>query len=127
MVDYYSEPPNAPRAVGPYSPAVGTDSLVFLSGQIPIDPATGKLVVGGFEDQAEQVLKNLKAVLTYIGLDFSDVVKTTVFLADLADFAKLNEIYAKHFDPSKPARSTFQVAGLPMGARVEIELIAARR
>ena len=127
MVDYYSEPPNAPRAVGPYSPAVGADSLVFLSGQVGLDPATGKLVGSGFEEQAEQVLKNLKAVLTYIGLDFSDVVKSTVFLTDLNDFAKFNELYGRHLDPYKPARSTFQVAGLPMGARIEIEMIAMKR
>ena len=114
----------APAAIGPYSQAVKTGNLVFLSGQIPIDPATGELVPGGLAEQAQQVFANIKAVLQTAGTSLSNVVKSSVFLADLNDFAQLNIIYAEHFGEHKPARSTFQVAALPKGAKVEIEIIA---
>ena len=114
----------APAAIGPYSQAVKTGNLVFLSGQIPIDPATGELVPGGLAEQAQQVFANINAVLQTAGTSLSNVVKSSVFLADLNDFAQLNIIYAEHFGEHKPARSTFQVAALPKGAKVEIEIIA---
>ncbi|MCB1146197.1 MAG: RidA family protein [Leptospiraceae bacterium] len=114
----------APAAIGPYSQAVKTGNLVFLSGQIPIDPATGELVPGGLAEQAQQVFANIKAVLQTAETSLSNVVKSSVFLADLNDFAQLNIIYAEHFGEHKPARSTFQVAALPKGAKVEIEIIA---
>jgi 2-iminobutanoate/2-iminopropanoate deaminase len=116
----------APSAVGPYSQAVATDDLVFCSGQVGIDPATGELVSGGVEAETERVLKNLEAVLDAAGCSFGDVVKTTCFLADIGDFATFNAIYARSFPDPPPARSTFQVAALPKGARVEIEAIAVR-
>jgi 2-iminobutanoate/2-iminopropanoate deaminase len=125
-IKYTSDAPNAPKAVGPYSQAVEAWNFVFLSGQLGIDPATGKLAEGGFEAQTEQVLLNLKAVLAHRGLDFSRVVKTTVFLTDLGNFQKFNEIYTRHMEAHKPARSTFQVSALPLGGAVEIELVAAR-
>lgn len=114
----------APPAIGPYSHAVRTGGLLFTSGQIPLSPVTGHLVEGGIEAQAEQVFQNLAAVLSAAGLDFSSVVKATVFLADLADFSAVNAIYAKHFPNNPPARSCVQVAALPAGAGIEIELIA---
>lgn len=116
----------APKAIGPYSQAIearGTRTL-FLSGQIPLDPATGELVQGSIEEQTARVLENLGAVLHAAGAGFEQVVKTTVFLADLADFAKMNEIYGRAFPNVPPARSTVQVAALPRGARIEIEAIA---
>ncbi len=116
--------PNAPAAIGPYSHAIAVGDLLFTSGQIPLDPATGKLAGETIELQAEQVLKNLEAVLAAYQMDFSNVVKTTVFLTDLADFATVNSIYASRFPTDPPARSCVQVAGLPGGAKVEIELIA---
>ena len=114
----------APAAIGPYSQAVKAGGFVFCSGQIPLDPATGKLVEGDVEVQTRQVLQNLEAVLTEAGADWSLVVKTTIFLADLADFAKVNAIYGEKFPEAPPARATVQVAALPMGVRVEIEAIA---
>ncbi|EPR40226.1 endoribonuclease L-PSP [Desulfovibrio sp. X2] len=114
----------APAAIGPYSQAVRTGSLVFCSGQIPLDPKTGELVPGGIAEQAEQSLTNLAAVLEAAGSSLEGVVKTTCFLADLADFAAFNTVYAKFFTADCPARSTFQVAGLPKGARVEVEAVA---
>lgn len=117
---------NAPAAIGPYSHAVWAGDLLFTSGQIPLVPETGKLAEGGIEAQAEQVLNNLSAVLAAAGLDFSNVVKTTVFLTDLADFAAVNAIYATRFPSAPPARSCVQVAALPAGARMEMELIASR-
>jgi 2-iminobutanoate/2-iminopropanoate deaminase len=114
----------APKAVGPYSQAVRTGNLVFTAGQIPIDPQTGKLVQGGIKEQARRVLENLKAVLEAAGTDFSKVVKCTVFLDDLKNFAEFNELYGAYFTSDQPARSAFQVAGLPLGAKVEIEMIA---
>jgi 2-iminobutanoate/2-iminopropanoate deaminase len=116
----------APGAVGPYSHAIGIGDLVFCSGQIGLDPATGNLVEGGIEAQTERVLKNLTAVLDAAGLGFADVVKTTIFLADINDFASVNGIYGTYMPDPPPARSTFAVAALPKGAIVEIEAIAVR-
>lgn len=121
----------APAAVGPYSQGVATGSgpgsLVFVSGQVPLDPATGALVEGGIAEQAEQVLVNLGAILQAAGLGYDDVVKTTVLLADIADFTTVNEVYARYFTgPVLPARAAFAVAALPLGAGVEIEAVAVR-
>lgn len=116
----------APSAVGPYSQAIATHDLVFCSGQVGLDPATGELVPGGIEAETERALKNLEAVLDASGCSFGDVVKTTCFLADIADFATFNAIYARFFPDPPPARSTFQVGALPKGARVEVEAIAVR-
>ena len=116
----------APAALGPYSQAIDTGSLVFCSGQVGIDPAGGDLVPGGIEPEVKRALDNLAAVLDAAGVTFADVVKTTVFLADLSDFATMNGIYGGYFPDPPPARSTFQVAGLPTGARVKIEAIAIR-
>jgi len=114
----------APRAIGPYSQAVRSAGFVFLSGQIPLDPATGELVAGDVRRQTEQVMTNLAAVLESAKRSFDDVVKATIYLVDLADFAVVNEVYGARFGPSPPARSTVQVAALPRGARVEIDLVA---
>lgn len=116
----------APAAIGPYSQGIGAGDLVFCSGQLGLDPATGDLVPGGVEAEAERALRNLAAVLDAAGLGFADVVKTTIFLADIGDFGAVNAIYAKHMPDPPPARSTFAVGALPKGARVEIEAIAAR-
>ena len=115
---------NAPGAIGPYSQAVKTGGMVFCSGQIPIDVATGEFVSNDVAEQTEQVLKNLSAVLEAAGTSLNNVVKTTVFLADMSDFAAMNEIYAKYFNENKPARATVQAARLPRDARVEIDCIA---
>jgi 2-iminobutanoate/2-iminopropanoate deaminase len=115
---------NAPAAIGPYTQAVKGGGLVFLSGQVALDPASGQLVGGDIRRQTEQVLKNLEAVLAAAGSSLAAVVKTTVFLADLNDFAAMNEIYARFFPQNPPARATVQVARLPKDARVEIDLIA---
>jgi 2-iminobutanoate/2-iminopropanoate deaminase len=114
----------APRAVGPYSQAVSLDGWLFTSGQVGLDPATGKLVAGGFEPQARQVLANLRAILRNAGVDFDRVVKVTVFLADLGDFAQLNAIYGEAMGTNRPARTTVQVAALPIGAAIEIDMVA---
>jgi 2-iminobutanoate/2-iminopropanoate deaminase len=114
----------APAAIGPYSQAIRAAGLVFTSGQLPIDPATGKIVDGGFESQAGRVMENLCAVLEAAGTDLSRVVKTTVYLADIGDFSAFNEVYSGYFSSDPPARSAFQVAALPLGARVEIEMVA---
>jgi 2-iminobutanoate/2-iminopropanoate deaminase len=119
--------PDAPAAIGPYSQAIRSGDLVFTSGQVALDPATGALVTGGIEPQTTRVLENLKAVLTASGLGLADVVKTTVFLKDMADFTAMNAIYANYFAPegvTAPARSTVQVAALPKDALVEIECVA---
>ncbi|MDZ7598335.1 MAG: RidA family protein [Desulfobacterales bacterium] len=116
----------APRAIGPYSQAVKACKLVFLSGQIPLDPATGELVAGSIEDQTVRVMENLKAVLAACQLTFEDVVKTTIFLTDMADFAKVNAVYGGYFTQLPPARATVQVVALPKGARVEIEAVASQ-
>ena len=115
---------NAPAAIGPYSPGIQTGNMVFLSGQLGIDPATGKMPEG-VEAQAKQSLANVEALLTAAGASFADVVKTTVYLADIADFAAFNEVYAKYFT-SKPARSCVAVKDLPKGALCEIEAIAEK-
>ena len=115
---------NAPGAIGPYSQAVKTGNMIFCSGQIPIDPATGEFVSNDVAEQTRQVLKNLSAVLEAAGANLNHVVKTTVFLADMNDFTAMNEIYAEFFSENKPARATVQAARLPRDARVEIECIA---
>ena len=114
----------APKAIGPYSQAIRTDFGLFTAGQVGIDPATGELVSGGIEDQTRQVLKNLQNVLEAGGSSLANVVKTTVFLRDMNDFAKMNAIYSESFGANPPARSTVAVAGLPKGALVEIEAVA---
>ena len=118
--------PNAPDAIDPYSQAIETDGYLFTSGQIPINPATGEVEGTTIEEQAEQVMKNIGAVLKAAGLDFSHVVKTTCFLADLADFAAFNAVYGKYFPEAAPARSCFAVAGLPKGAKLEVETICVK-
>ncbi len=118
------KPLKAASAVGPYNQAVRIGDLLFCAGQIPIDPATGNLVSGDIKVQAERVLENVKAILDDQNLTFANVVKSTVFLTNLADFAGMNEVYAKYFTADFPARSTIQVAGLPKGANVEIEVMA---
>ena len=114
----------APKAVGPYSQAISTGNLLFTAGQVAIDPATGKLVEGGIQDQTRQVMENLRAILTAARTDFTKVVKSTVFLQDIKTFADFNQVYAAYFPSEPPARSTFQVGALPLGAMVEIEMIA---
>jgi len=119
--------PAAPAAVGPYSQAIASGELVFCSGQIALDPTTGELVAGGIEAEAERVLRNLTAVLDAAGCTLADVVKTTIYLADIGDFAAVNAVYARFMPDPPPARSTFAVAALPKDARIEIEAIAVRR
>lgn len=119
--------PGAPAAVGPYSHAVAAGGLLFLSGQTPIDPATGALVDGDVGTQTRRALDNLAAVLAAAGLTFDDVVRCTVYLVDMADFAAMNAAYGAVFAAPPPARTTIAVAGLPLGAQVEIEAVAARR
>ena len=117
--------PDAPEPIGPYNQAIKSGHLLYTSGQIPIDPATGDLVDGGIREQTIQVLENLKAVTEAAGGTLGDVIKTTVFLADMRDFAEFNVVYAEYFgEENAPARSTVQVAALPKSSRVEIELIA---
>lgn len=123
---------DAPAAIGPYSQAQvvrthGGNRMVFTAGQIALDPATGQLVEGGIAEQTERVFRNLAAVLAGAGVGFDDVVKTTVYLADMADFQAMNEVYARHLGVSLPARTTIAAAGLPRGARVEIDCIAIGR
>ena len=117
----------APKAIGPYSQAITMDGLVFTAGQVALDPQSGELVGRTTAEQTEQVFANLEAVLAAAGSALGNVVKTTVYLADMADFGQMNEVYAKHFGSHKPARSTVQAAGLPKGARVEIDLIAVKQ
>ena len=114
----------APAAIGPYSQAIAAGGLLFTAGQIPIDPRTGNVVPGDVRDQTERVLENLAAILSAAGTSFDRVLKTTCFLADMADFAAFNEVYGRSFPSSTPARSTVQVAKLPLGARVEVECVA---
>ena len=123
MIDVVSTE-NAPGAIGPYSQAIKTNGLVFCSGQIPIDPSTGEFVSTEVSEQTEQVLKNLSEVLLAAGTSLAKVVKTTVFLADMGDFAEMNEVYGRYFSDNKPARATVQAARLPKDARVEIDCIA---
>ncbi len=117
----------APQAIGPYSQAVIAGDLVFTAGQIPLDPETMQMIEGDVVEQTDRVLRSLAAVLAAAGTDLSHVVKTTVYLADMADFPRMNEVYAEHFSGHKPARSTVQAGALPKNARVEIDAIAVRR
>jgi 2-iminobutanoate/2-iminopropanoate deaminase len=114
---------SAPQAIGPYSQGVIANGLLFTAGQIAIDPQTGRLVDGGFPEQTERVLKNLSAVVEAAGATWGDVVKTTVYLHDMADFPTFNEMYGRHIGDARPARSTVQAAGLPRGALVEIDAV----
>ena len=115
---------DAPKAIGPYSQAVSVDGWLYTAGQVALDPATGELVGGGFEEQARRVFENLRQVLESAGCTFSNVIKATVYIVDFADFPKLNAIYAEAMGDHRPARSTVQVAALPKGALVEIDLVA---
>ena len=114
---------NAPAAIGPYSQANQVNGMLFISGQLPIDPATGKFVEGGVAEQTHQSLKNVKAILNEAGYDFCDVVKTTVFLSDIADFAAMNEVYKQYYQSECPARSAFAVKSLPMGVWLKLKLL----
>lgn len=116
----------APAAIGPYSQAIEANGMVFVSGQLPVDAKTGEFVLGGAAEQARQSLENIKHILTETGLTMADIVKTTVFLADMSYFADMNAVYANYFDGAFPARSAIAVKALPKGALVEIECIAAR-
>jgi len=117
--------PGAPQAIGPYSPAIRAGHLLFVSGQVPIDPATGRMVDGDIAAQTRRVFENIGALLTAGGRSFADVARTTVFLADMNDFAGMNEVYGQYFSEPYPARATVQVARLPKDARVEIDVIAS--
>ena len=119
--------PKAPAALGPYSQAVEQNGLVFCSGQVALDPESGTIVKGGIEFETRRVLQNIGEVLAAAGLDFVDVVKTTVFMVDLSEFETMNRIYGEHFEQPYPARSTVQVAALPRGARIEVEVVATKR
>jgi 2-iminobutanoate/2-iminopropanoate deaminase len=114
----------APEAVGPYSHAIHAGNLVFTSGQLPIDPGSGKVVEGGIKEQTRQVMENLRAILEAAGADFSKVIKVTVYLDEIRSFAQFNEVYGEFFPSEQPARSAFQVAALPLGAMVEVDMIA---
>ena len=118
--------PNAPAAIGPYSQAIKAGNLLFLSGQIPLDPATGQLVSGGIEPQTRQVFANIGAILEAAGLSFANVMSATVYVTDMNDFGKVNEIYATYFSAPAPARATVQVARLPKDSLVEIQVVASR-
>lgn len=118
--------PDAPRAIGPYSQAMLTGGQVFTAGQIALDPASMELVPGGVAEQTERVMQNLRAILEAAGSGMSSVIRTTVYLIDMGDFAAMNEVYARHFGDHRPARSTVAVAALPKGARVEIDAIGIR-
>jgi 2-iminobutanoate/2-iminopropanoate deaminase len=117
---------HAPKAIGPYSQAIETNGMLFISGQVPIDPATGKIVEGGIKEQTEQVMKNIGAILKAAGYDFSDVVKSTCLLSDMANFVEMNEVYGSFYTENPPARAAYGVVRLPLGALVEIETIAAK-
>jgi len=117
---------SAPKAVGPYSQAVETNGLLFISGQIPIDPAIGKIVEGGIKEQTHQVLKNIGAILKAAGYEYKDVVKSTCLLSDMDNFAAMNEVYAQYYAENPPARAAYGVVRLPLGAMVEIETIAMK-
>lgn len=123
-IECFQEIANAPKAVGPYSPAVKVGNMYFLSGQVGLNPATGTLVAADIESQTEQALANLKSVLTGLSLSFENVAKSTIFLTDMANFQTVNSLYGAAFGDHKPARSTIQVSALPLGAIVEIEMIA---
>lgn len=117
---------NAPAPIGPYNQAIQYGDMLFVSGQIAIDPATGELVQGDIQAEARQVMENLKAVLAAAGMDFSNVIKSTIFLMDMGQFAQVNEVYGSYFTDNPPARETVQVAGLPKGVNVEISVIAGK-
>lgn len=116
----------APKAIGPYSQAVEANGMLFISGQVPIDPATGKLVEGDIREQTEQVMKNIGAILEAAGYTFSDVIKSTCLLSDMSNFAAMNEVYGKYYPSDSPARAAFGVVKLPLGALIEIETIATK-
>jgi 2-iminobutanoate/2-iminopropanoate deaminase len=118
--------PDAPKAIGPYSQAVIANGTIYISGQIPIDPSTGKFVAGGITEQTEQVMKNIGAILKEAGFDFGDVVKSTCLLSDMANFAAMNVVYGSYYPENPPARAAYAVVNLPMGALVEIETIACK-
>ncbi|MBN1197343.1 MAG: RidA family protein [Candidatus Aminicenantes bacterium] len=117
---------NAPAAIGPYSQAIEVAGTLYISGQVPVDPETGKIVEGGIEAQTERVLKNIGAILEAAGLEFEHVVKSTVLLDDIGNFSQMNEVYKSFYKENSPARAAFQVAALPLGAMIEIETIAVR-
>jgi len=117
---------DAPGAVGPYSQAVEKGGMLFISGQVPVDPATGQVVPGGIKEQTTQVMENIKALLSASGYELSDVVKSTCFLSDMANFKAMNEVYGSYYTTDQPARSAFAVKELPLGVLIEIETIAAR-
>ena len=117
---------NAPKAVGPYSQAIEKNGMLFISGQIPLDPKTGKFVEGGIVEQTIQVMENIGAILKEAGYDFTDVIKSTCLLSDMNDFAAMNEVYARYYQEEPPARAAFGVVRLPLDALVEIETIAAK-
>jgi len=117
---------NAPKAIGPYSQAIEANGMLFISGQIPIDPAIAKVIEGGIKEQTEQVMKNIGAILTDAGYSFADVVKSTCLLSDMENFAAMNEIYGKYYPENSPARAAYAVVKLPLGALIEIETIAGR-
>jgi 2-iminobutanoate/2-iminopropanoate deaminase len=117
---------HAPKAVGPYSQAVEANGALYISGQVPIDPTTGKFVEGGITEQTEQVMKNIGAILTEAGYDYSHVVKSTCLLSDMDNFAAMNEVYGRYYPQNSPARAAFGVVKLPLGALVEIETIAVK-
>ncbi len=118
--------PDAPAPIGPYSQAVLSGNTLYTSGQIAIDPKTDRLVMGDIQLETRQVMENMKAVLQAAGMDFPDVIKTTIFIMDMADFAKINEVYGSYFTADAPARETVQVAGLPKGVNVEISMVAVK-
>ena len=117
---------NAPKAIGPYSQAIKAGNTLYISGQIPLNPATSKLVDGGIKEQTEQVMQNIKAILAEAGFSFSDVVKSTCLLSSISNFAEMNEIYGKYYSENPPARAAFAVKDLPLGALIEIETIAVK-
>jgi 2-iminobutanoate/2-iminopropanoate deaminase len=117
---------NAPAAIGPYSQAVEANGTLYISGQVPVDPATGKLVEGGISEQTTQVIKNIGAILKEAGYAYSNVVKSTCLLADMADFKAMNEVYSNYYPENQPARAAFAVKALPLGALIEIESIAVK-
>jgi 2-iminobutanoate/2-iminopropanoate deaminase len=117
---------NAPSAIGPYSQAVEANGTLYISGQIAINPATGKVIEGGITEQTEQVMQNIKAILEEAGYNFNDVVKSTVLLSDISNFSGMNEVYGKYYSENPPARAAYEVANLPLGVLVEIETIAVK-
>jgi 2-iminobutanoate/2-iminopropanoate deaminase len=117
---------NAPAPIGPYNQAVRTGNFLFVSGQIPLDAASGELITSGIQDETEKVMQNLQAILKEAGMNFSNVVKSTIFITDMGQFARINEVYGKYFPENAPARETVQVAALPKGVHVEISVIAVQ-